>query len=269
MRARFPFLGYGLGYGLGSGLVGAGLGSARGFGLGILGAALTAMLGCPAEVRDTTPAPAPKVEPVLDESDPRVVKVGDDLYALESVPESTQEFVKGKGSGKSDESNGYCRLYAPKLPEPHCCLTEYGFDAAAAAKSCGKPMYLGESFQRSCGYYFHDGASGKPSWFRTSFVDDATPKEAAEAEANRLQLRFRAEVEAKPMANTPGAYTLTYSGISYAWMTGDPSWPKVRRLAWNESTCTPEGLEAVVSQMATAKSPPQGAKRQGLVPKAR
>ncbi len=238
-------------------------------GPGILAAGLATMFGCPAEVKDTTPAPAPKTVPVVDESDPRVVKVGDDLYAADAVPQTTEEVVKGKGSGKPDESNGFCRLYAPKLPEPHCCLTESGFDADAAAKSCGKPLYLGESFQRSCGYYFHDGASGEPVWFRTSFVDDASPKEAAEAEANRLKLRFSADVEVKQMANTPGAYTLEYSGISYAWMAGDPAWPNVRRLAWNESTCTPEGLEAVVSQMATAKAPPKGAKRQGLVPKAR
>ncbi len=238
-------------------------------GLAFFGASLATLVGCPAEVKDPAPAPAPKAEPVVDESDPRVVKVGDDLYAAESVPLSTPEVVKGKGSGKPDESNGYCRLYAPKLPEPHCCLTEYGFDAEAAAKSCGKPLYLGESFQRSCGYYFLDGAAGEPVWFRTSFVDDASPKEAAEAEANRLKLRFQADIEVKAMANTPGAYTLTYSGISYAWMAGDPAWPNVRRLAWNESTCTPEGLEAVVSQMATAKAPPKGAKRQGLVPKPR
>lgn len=240
-----------------------------GIGRGILGAGLLTMLGCPAEVKDPTPAPEPKkAEPIIDESDPRVVKVGEDLYAADALPKKVEE-VNGKGSGKPDESNGFCRLYAPKLPEPHCCLTEYGFDAEAAAKSCEKPLYLGESFQRSCGYYFHDTASGDPVWFRTSFVDDASPQEAAEAEANRLKLRFKADVEVKPMADTPGAYTLQYSGISYAWMAGDPAWPNVRRLAWNESTCTAAGLEAVVSQMATAKAPPKGAQRPGLVPKAR
>ncbi len=237
--------------------------------LGILGVGLTAVLGCPAEVKDTTPAPASKTVPVVDEADSRVVKMGDDLYAAGSAPPGPDAFVQGKGSGKPDESNGYCRLYAPKLPEPHCCMTEYGFDAEAAAKSCGKPLYLGESFQRSCGYFFHDGASGEPVWFRTSFVDDASPKEAAEAEANRLKLRFSADVEVKPMTDTPDAYTLEYSGIGYAWMAGDPAWPNVRRLAWNESTCTPGGLEAVVAQMAAAKAPAKGAQRQGLVPKPR
>lgn len=256
MRARFASRGIGPSIELG-------------IGWATLCVGLLTTLGCPAEVKDTTPTPEPKAAPVIDESDPRVVKVGDDLYAADTVPEAAEEVGNGKGSGKPDESNGFCRLYAPKLPEPHCCLTEYGFDAEAAAKSCEKPLYLGESFQRSCGYYLHDGASGEPVWFRTSFVDDPSPKEAAEAEANRLTLRFQADVEVKPMADTPGAYTLTYSGISYAWMAGDPAWPNVRRLAWNESTCTPAGLEAVVSQMATAKAPPKGAKRQGLVPQAR
>jgi len=59
------------------------------------------------------------------------------------------------------------------------------------------------------------------------------------------------------------------NGIGYAWMAGDPAWPNVGRLAWNESTCSADGLETVVNRMATAKAPPKGAKRLGLVPAAR
>lgn len=234
-----------------------------------LGLALSALPGCPAEVKDTTPAPPPKPEPKpVDEADPRVVKVDDDLYALQSLPPEEDD-TKAKGSGKPDETNGFCRLYAPKLPEPHCCQAESGFDAEATAKACGHPLYLGESFQRSCGYFFHDTASGEPVWFRTSFIDAASPKEAAEAEANRLKLRFGAEVAVSPMPGTPDAYTLDYKGIHYAWMAGDPAWPNLRRLAWKENSCTPEGVETVVAQMATAKAPPKNAQRPGLIPKAR
>ncbi len=241
---------------------------ARGsLGVGLL---LSVLLGCPAEVKNPTPAPPTKKEkPVVDESDPRVVRDGEDLYAAGSLPEPP-DTTKGKGSGKPDTSNGYCQLYAPKLPEPHCCQTEYGFDAEAARDACGKTLYLGESFQRTCGYYFHDAAQGGPTWFRASFVEGDSPKAAAEAEANRIKLRFGGDAEVAPMPGTPGAYSLHYEGLGYAWMAGDPAWPNLRRLAWkDESSCSPEGLQAVVAQMAAAKAPPAGAKRAGLIPQAR
>lgn len=237
--------------------------------LGTLGFAATALLGCPAEVKDTEPAPPPRPKVEVDESDPRVVKVDDDLYAADALPPET-DTGKAKGSGKPDESNGYCRLYAPKLPEPHCCLTEYGFDAKATGETCGKPLYLGESFQRSCGYYFHDAQTGLPSWFRTTFVEGASPKEAAETEAARLEQRHNTSIEVKPIAGTPDAYTLEYSGIAYAFMSGDPAWPNLRRLAWRKGeSCSDEGIEKVVAQMATAKAPPKGAQRPGLIPAGR
>lgn len=235
----------------------------------VLSLSATALLGCPAEVKDTQAAPAPTPPaPVVDESDPRVVKVGEDLYAADALPEP-EPTGAAKGSGKPDESNGFCRLYAPKLPEPHCCLTEYGFDAAATGDACGKPLYLGESFQRSCGYFFHDPESGEPQWFRTAFVQAESPKAAAQTEARRLASRLGADVEVKAMKDTPEAYTLEHAGIAYAYMSGDPGWRNVRRLAWRSGTCSDEGLEKVVAQMSTAKPPPKGAQREGLVPKAR
>jgi len=239
------------------------------FSLGLLSACALALPGCPAEVKDTQAAPLRKSTPQVDESDPRVVKIDDDLYASRAVPEQPAE-GEAKGSGKPDESNGYCRLYAPKLPEPHCCRTEYGFDAEAASGACGNPLYLGESFLRSCGYYFHDAEAGEPVWFRTSFVEAESPKAAAEAEAKRLQLRFGKPVEFRALKAVPDAYTLEFEGIGYAWVSGDPGWPNLRRLSWEVgSTCSEEGIEQVVGQMATAKPPPQGAQRLGLVPEAR
>ncbi len=234
----------------------------------LLATPIVMLLGCPAEVTETQAAPPRKAEPQVDESDPRVVKVGDDLYAADALPTPAED-TKGKGSGKPDESNGYCRLYAPKLPEPHCCLTEYGFDAEAAGKACGKPLYLGESFQRSCGYFFHDADSGEPVWFRTSFMDAESPKASAEAEAKRLELRFGKPAKVEPVPGTPDAFQFTYNGISYAFMQGDPGWPNVRRLAWKPESCSAAGMQAVVAQMATAKPPAKGEQRLGLVPKGR
>lgn len=226
--------------------------------------------GCPAQVNDVKPvkkAPVPQV----DESDPRVVKDGEDLYAENALKGSqVQEEPPNKGSGKTDESNGFCRLYAPKLPEPHCCQGEFGFDAQTVSKACGKSMYLGESFQNTCGYYFMDPEQGSPVWFRSSFVELPTAKEAAEAFANRVAMRFGAQdVSAKPMPGIEGVYTVAYEGLAYAWFKGDPSWPLVRRLAWKDETCDAEGIHEIVSQMVRAKSPKKGERRLGLVPKAR
>ncbi|MEM6291092.1 MAG: hypothetical protein AAGA54_07495 [Myxococcota bacterium] len=230
--------------------------------------ALVALVGCPAEVKDTAPAPKTAPKPVVDESDPRVVKQGNDLYAADALPEEKAP-EKGKGSGKPDETNGFCRLYAPKMTEPHCCNIEHGFDAVATGQACGKGLYLGESFQRSCGYFFLDNASGEPVWFRSSFVEEANAKVAAEAEANRIKMRFGDEIPVEAVEGQTDAFTIAYNGIHYAYMGGDKAWNKVRRLAWKDESCSDEGIATVVGQMVEAKAPATGQLRLGLVPKAR
>ncbi len=232
-------------------------------------ATLTAA-GCPAQVQPGGAVKKEKAQPVVDESDPRVVKEDGDLYSAAALAKNTPEAPEGpnKGSGKPDESNGYCRLYAPKLPEPHCCMSEYGFDAEATAEVCGKGLYLGESFQRSCGYFYLDDDVGAPVWFRTSFSEEPSAKAAAEAYAHQLATRFEADTKVEPVQGVQGAFFTRHEGLAWAWMDAG-EWEKVRRLTWRDTSCSDEGIAKVVAQMMAAKPPAKGAQRQGLVPKAR
>jgi hypothetical protein len=230
-------------------------------------------LGCPAEVqhvpRKTGVAPPPPPPPMVDESDPRVLKEGEDLYAAQAVERTRDPEPEGAalGSGKPDESNGVCRLYAPQLPKPECCTAELGFDAATVQEACGLDVYLGESFQASCGYYFHDGTEAEQSWFRMSFVDDASPKDAVDAHIERLRARQKAKgIEAKKVAGVPGAYWTQYDGLAWAFI---PGWKKVRQLAWRERFCAPESVARVIAKIAGAKEPGPTDRRVDLVPRAR
>jgi hypothetical protein len=133
-------------------------------------------LACPAKV------PTPRTEaqsgpsspegvPVVDDSDPRVVRDGDDLYALGSAPRRPSE-EPALGSGKPDTSNGVCKLFAPKLPEPECCPFETGFDAERIKQICGHELYMGESLQQSCGYFFLPDMQGSsPVSIRASKIN--------------------------------------------------------------------------------------------------
>lgn len=229
--------------------------------------------GCPSTVDSQSQAAAPAAsarEYEVDESDPRVVRSGDDLYPADSPHVQQDQPPRAKGSGKPDESNGYCRLYAPKLPEPHCCKADYGFDANVVAQACGLGVYMGESFQTSCGYFFLDPSTGAQVWFRTSFVQEQTPKQAALAQAKRLNARLgKTDIKATELKGVPGAWTLRTSGLAYAWFSGKESWPNVRRLAWKQPTCGEQGIAKVVSAMSDARAPGPNEPRVGLVPQAR
>jgi hypothetical protein len=230
-------------------------------------------LGCPAEVehapRKTATPPPPPPAPMVEEDDPRVVKEGEDLYAAQAV-ERTREPEPdgpGRGSGKPDESNGVCRLFAPKLPTPECCAAELGFDAQTVQDACGLDAYLGESFQASCGYYFHDPDETEPSWFRMSVVDAATPKDAIDDQVERLRVRHKAKgVEAKKVDGVPGAWWTEHDGLAWAFI---PGWNKVRQLAWRDRFCNADGIAKVIAKIAAAKEPASGEPRLALVPKAR
>jgi hypothetical protein len=237
-------------------------------------AASVLALGCPAEVerapyRSATPTPPPPVPtPAVEESDPRVVKEGEDLYAAQAVERTRDAAPEGPalGSGKPDESNGVCRLFAPKLPKPECCTAEVGFDAPMVQEACGLDVYLGESFQASCGYYFHDAAQDEPAWFRMSFVEDATPKIAIDQHVERLRVRQKADVEAKKVPGVEGAWYTTYDGLAWAFV---PGWKKVRQLAWRERFCSEEGIMKVIAKVAAAKEPGPRDRRLELVPRSR
>lgn len=236
------------------------------FGLALV---LAFAAGCPAEV-DLTPA-APTKQ-VVDETDPRVAKVGDDLYPVAAV-ERTEKLERerdpaptGLGTGKPDESNGVCRLYAPRLADPECCKGEYGVDADAVTKLCGLELYLGESFQGTCGYYFHR-TGDEPRWLRASFVEGATVADAtAVHDAKMKRVSKNDAFASEPVPGVEGAMWSRNDRLRWAFV---PGWDKVRMVSWSAETCSDEAAAKVLAQIAAAKQPPSGTPRDGLVPRAR
>ncbi len=235
-----------------------------------LSACAALLLGCP--------APEPKVSRLKTEPDPRederVVEIGGNLYSAKDVERNLREHrpptdeERKPGSGKPDESNGVCRLYAPKLPEPECCNVEYGFDAEEVRKACGFPVYLGESFYYSCGYYFHH-PSGRPAWFRMTFVPGKTAEEAAKSHDRhlaRLSSTGKPASPSTPVPGVPGAYWSFHDGLAWAFI---PGWTKVRQLSWRDSFCDRDTVAKIIASIATAKQPAPGSPRLALVPKAR
>ena len=247
--------------------------SSRSLALAVLVPALALCVACPAEVDPALAKPAPAPAPMVGEDDPRVVRDGADLYAAQTI-ERAAELQRdpdgggptGLGSGRSDETNGACRLYAPRLPSPECCKAELGFDVETVKQACGLETYLGESFQGTCGYYFHKPEEDPVrSYFRMSFVAGETPKDAAASHDKKVQER-RPEVSSTPIPGIDGAYWSGMDGVSWAFL---PGWDKVRQLTWRESMCSREQILPVMKQLISAPQPPKGAPRLGLVPAAR
>jgi hypothetical protein len=198
-----------------------------------------------------------------------VVRDGDDLYAVpDAVAGEADPTQAGPapGSGKPDETNGVCRLFAPKLPKPECCAAETGFDVETAKSACGHSIYLGESFQHSCGYYFHRD-QGKPAWFRVAFVPGDNPKDAANSHDARMKrLTKNPQFESTPVPGVRGAYRSGHDGLNWAFL---PGWPQVRLLSWRDTSCDDAGIKKLMAKIIGAKKPPKGARRPGLFPKAR
>jgi hypothetical protein len=231
-----------------------------------LGPLLTA---CPRAVEHPIGRAAPEALPVADDKDPRVARDGEDLYpaaVLERAADGPNEVSAARGSGKPDESNGTCRLYAPKLPDPHCCEVEYGFDSDAVKEACGLQTYLGESFQFTCGYHYHL-PDGHQTWWRMSFVPGKTPKEAAATHDRKLRQTTRnPDFASVPVPGAPGAYWSTHQDLGWAFV---PGWSKVRLLTWKSSACGSDGVATVIGQLIEAEEPPEGAPRLALIPRAR
>ncbi len=226
--------------------------------------------GCPAQVE---PAAAQtrqaRPQPVTDEKDPRVVRDGEDLYpaqTIEAAEERTRvaaELPAGLGSGRPDETNGVCRLYAPNLPRPECCNAEFGFDVESVKKTCGLDVFLGESFQESCGYYFHaDETPTNRSYFRMRFVEADSPKAAADNHDAALQRRIPG-FASKPVPGVAGAYWSDFDGVHWAFL---PGWDKVRQLTWREDMCAPQTMLEEIKRIVAAKQPPKNSRRAGMLP---
>jgi hypothetical protein len=228
---------------------------------------LAFLCACPSEVEDTKAAADAGKTATVTKDDKRVVEVGGDLYAKDA-PSNPAEAEDGPkpGSGKPDESNGVCRLYAPKLPEPECCAFETGFDVEAAKRICGHTIYLGESIRMSCGYFFSDDTLAKHPSFRASFLEYDTPKQAAEGEAEQLNFQRRKwDIKPEPIEGIEGAYLVKNGRFRWAFL---PGWGRVRRLSWITESCADDKITELLKVMVEAKQPESGATRP-MIPTAR
>jgi hypothetical protein len=229
-------------------------------------------LACPTKV--PTPQAEAKSErvspegvPVVDESDPRVVRDGEDLYALESAPRQPSEDEPALGSGRPDTSNGVCKLFAPKLPDPECCPFETGFDAERIQQICGHELYMGESVQQSCGYFSLPQVQGSsPVSIRASMINqDDLAGAAADHDKRMAQITKNPAFASTPVPGVEGALWSTADGLHWAFL---PGWKLVRLVSWADGACPIEKMPEVLALMAKATEPPPRAPRE-LLPKAR
>lgn len=233
-------------------------------------AVLLALLGpLPACPQATNPAPT-RVEPIPAAAvdDPRAVNATGDFYAAEGrgtpIPPPPPA---SPGTGRPDETNGKCRLYAPELPDPECCERQLGFDVETVKRACGLKLYLGESFHASCGFYFLPDAvaAGMPTrWFRLASILGATPRDAAEQhDIFTRQLTGDTSFKSTPIPGIEGAYWSHREDLHWAFL---PGWSVVRQFTWSDDSCSPEGLQEVLRALVAAPEIAAGTGRVGLIP---
>jgi hypothetical protein len=237
----------------------------------LLAAALAPCLGCPAkaptpETEERSAAVAPDGVPVVDEDNPRVVRDGEDMYPAESAPHPPSE-GPAPGSGRPDTTNGVCKLFAPKLPEPRCCPFETGFDAERVRQICGHELYMGESIQGSCGYYFlPDSSDSLPVAIRGSKIISPDVATAVEDHDVRLaRVTKNPEFASTPVPGVDGAMWSSANGIHWAFL---PGWTSPRLVSWTDDACPIDKMPEVLKLMVEAGEPPPNAPRE-LTPKAR
>ncbi|KIG19024.1 hypothetical protein DB30_05928 [Enhygromyxa salina] len=233
-------------------------------------AALAMCLGCPAKVptpEQQQAAQDPASPAVVPTEDPRVVRDGDDLYATESAPRPLPD-APALGSGKPDTSNGVCKLFAPKLADPHCCPFETGFDAERIQKLCGHALYMGESLQQSCGYFFLPNMDGgAPVSLRGSKINREDVAAAAADHDLRLgRLTKNPEFASTPVPGVEGALWSEADGLHWAFL---PGWSSVRLISWADDACPIATMPEVLKLIAEAKPPAENEPRPGLLPIAR
>lgn len=228
-------------------------------------------LGCPAKVptpeSEAQAGKHPAGVPVTAEDDPRVVRDSEDLYAAEDAPNQPRP-APALGSGKPDTSNGECKLFSPKLPEPKCCPFETGFDAEQVRKLCGHALYMGESLQQSCGYYYlPDESGGIPVALRASKITSESVAEAVASHDARMAKTFKKpDFKSTPVPGVEGAMWSEQDDVHWAFV---PGWGSVRLVSWTSDACPIEAMPEVLKIMANAKEVPPHAPRPGLIPVAR
>ena len=228
-----------------------------------------AAAACP---QATGPEPTRIVsKPVAPVDDPRAINETGDFYAADDrgAPNLTPPPPASPGTGRPDETNGKCRLYAPELSDPECCERQLGFDVETVKRACGFKLYLGESFQTSCGFYFLPDAvaGGTPSrWFRLATIQGATPKEAAEQHEAYTRKQIGDEsFTARPIPGIDGAYWSARDGLHWAFL---PGWSVVRQFTWHDDSCDPDGVQELLRALVAAPEIAAGTGRVALIPTA-
>ena len=226
---------------------------------------LLALTACPqasepaAEERPEDAPPNP--------NDKRIVADTADYYAAENGVPNPPPPPPSRGTGKPDETNGVCRLYAPELPDPGCCERQLGFDVDVIKQACGLRLYLGESFHATCGYYFLPDATttGAPAtWFRLSTIRGADAREAAEShDVYTRQLSRDPEFRSVPIPGIAGAYWSEQDDLHWAFL---PGWSSVRQFTWQTGACSEEGIREVLERLVDAPEIPAGTPRTSLIP---
>ncbi|MEE9385862.1 MAG: hypothetical protein V3V08_20825 [Nannocystaceae bacterium] len=184
----------------------------------------------------------------------------------ETPSDTPSEQELGRGSGSTDETNGTCRLYAPRLPNPQCCPREYGFDAVVAAQLCGHEVFLGESMHFTCGYHFGNVDGTNRVWFRTSSV--AGPEVAKAAADHDLVIRKKLRIpdfKSVPIPGVPGAFWSRNDGFNWAFL---PGWSFPRRVSWHDTSCSRENMPKLLKAIADATQPEDNRRRRRLLPTA-
>jgi hypothetical protein len=221
------------------------------------------LLACP-QAQPPAPTPTEKgAHPAP--SDPRVVEDTGDLYPANSAPSAfkkAEEQPRSRGTGRPDETNGVCRLYAPELPDPECCEYTFGFDSKVASEVCDLPIYLGESFHSSCGFYFVREAGTPATWFRIALIRGDTPKQAAD-ENLRQMLRTDPNVTVEPVPDVPGAFWTKQDEYRWAFL---PGWKSVRMFAWKATGCADDKVAGLLKSIIAAPEDVTGPRRDGLLP---
>lgn len=227
------------------------------------------LLGCPSSTANPYGEKKAAPQPEVGADDPRVAVKDGELYTQKTIERAEERSPgsdeAGLGSGRPDETNGVCRLYAPKLPHPQCCEAELGFDVETVRSACGHDVYLGESYRQSCGYYFHHDEG--PRWFRLSTLTETSPKEAADHHDRKMAEALGPKYSpSTPVPGVEGAYWSRHDAYRWAFL---PGWEHVRQLSWQDVSCSDEGIATVMKQIIAAKPAPDHAQRLSLVPKAR
>ncbi|HFE45762.1 MAG TPA: hypothetical protein ENJ18_09790 [Nannocystis exedens] len=236
-------------------------------------AAALLLVACPQRVE---PQAVKKDPHDLSAEDPRVVADTDDLYPARTPPPERPDGSEAPkapaptgpapGAGIPDETNGICRLYAPRLPKPECCAQDLGFDVEVVKKACGYTLYLGESHQMTCGYFFAtEETTHLPKWLRLSLTLETELDAAVKAHDRRISLRVAMDPDFHSVAvpGVEGAFWSTHKGLHWAIL---PGWSKPRLLTWRDDSCSDEGIKEVMRALIKTPEVDVNAERTSLVP---